>query len=116
MFEWWVIFCARNCAKARAGKENPAAEGGSFPMPSIDSGGLGLYPSPCSAGLGYSLMLKTRQSAAQVVELVDALASGASGRKVVEVRVLSWAPFLYRPREGSLIGLWTHDPPSEVRK
>ncbi len=31
---------------------------------------------------------------AQVVELVDALASGASGRKAVEVRVLSWAPFL----------------------
>jgi hypothetical protein len=24
--------------------------------------------------------------------LVDALASGASGRKVVKVRVLSWAP------------------------
>ena len=31
---------------------------------------------------------------AQVAELADALASGASGRKVVEVRVLSWAPFL----------------------
>lgn len=30
---------------------------------------------------------------AQVAELVDALASGASGRKVVEVRVFSWAPF-----------------------
>ena len=29
---------------------------------------------------------------AQVAELVDALASGASGRKVVEVRVFSWAP------------------------
>ena len=29
---------------------------------------------------------------AQVAELVDALASGASGRKVVKVRVLSWAP------------------------
>ena len=29
---------------------------------------------------------------AQVAELVDALASGASNRKVVEVRVLSWAP------------------------
>ena len=35
---------------------------------------------------------------AQVAELADALASGASGRKVVEVRVLSWAPlFYYRP-------------------
>ncbi len=30
---------------------------------------------------------------AQVAELVDALASGASGCKVVKVRVLSWAPF-----------------------
>ena len=30
---------------------------------------------------------------AQVAELVDALASGASNRKVVEVRVFSWAPF-----------------------
>src|SRR4051794_18757546 len=29
---------------------------------------------------------------AQVAELVDALASGASGLTVVEVRVLSWAP------------------------
>ena len=29
---------------------------------------------------------------AQVAELVDALASGASDRNVVEVRVLSWAP------------------------
>jgi hypothetical protein len=31
-------------------------------------------------------------SVAQVAELVDALASGASGRKAVKVRVLSWAP------------------------
>ena len=29
-----------------------------------------------------------------MAELVDALASGASDRKVVEVRVLSWAPIL----------------------
>ncbi len=35
--------------------------------------------------------LLTRGSA-QVAELVDALASGASARKGVEVRVLSWAP------------------------
>jgi hypothetical protein len=34
---------------------------------------------------------------AQVAELVDALASGASGCKVVEVRVFSWAPFLLLP-------------------
>ena len=31
---------------------------------------------------------------AQVAELVDALASGASARMGVEVRVFSWAPFL----------------------
>ncbi len=31
-------------------------------------------------------------SKAQVVELVDTLASGASARKGVEVQVLSWAP------------------------
>jgi hypothetical protein len=30
-----------------------------------------------------------------VAELVDALASGASGRKAVEVRVLSWAPAFF---------------------
>jgi hypothetical protein len=30
---------------------------------------------------------------AQVVELVDALVSGTSVRKDVEVRVLFWAPF-----------------------
>ena len=33
-----------------------------------------------------------RLLSAQVVELVDALASGASVRKDVKVRVLSWAP------------------------
>jgi hypothetical protein len=32
---------------------------------------------------------------AQVAELADALDSGSSGRKVVEVRVLSWAPFVF---------------------
>jgi ribonuclease D len=35
-------------------------------------------------------------SDAQVAELVDALASGASDRKVVEVRVFSWAPTFER--------------------
>jgi hypothetical protein len=32
---------------------------------------------------------------AQVVKLVDALASGASPRKGVKVRVLSWAPLFF---------------------
>jgi hypothetical protein len=35
---------------------------------------------------------------AQVVELVDTLASGASDRKVVEVQVLFWAP-IYSPSQ-----------------
>jgi hypothetical protein len=34
----------------------------------------------------------TNPARAQVVELVDALASGASGLTAVKVRVLSWAP------------------------
>lgn len=41
--------------------------------------------------------LKRRSTTpAQVAELVDALASGASVRMDVEVRVLSWAPFIQR--------------------
>ena len=40
-------------------------------------------------------------SFAQVAELVDALASGASDRKVMEVRVFSWAPLLFLlPKNG----------------
>ena len=33
---------------------------------------------------------------AQMAELVDAPASGAGARKGVEVRVLFWAPFIFR--------------------
>jgi hypothetical protein len=36
--------------------------------------------------------LRTNRPRAQVAELVDALASGASGLTAVKVRVLSWAP------------------------
>jgi hypothetical protein len=36
-----------------------------------------------------------RRAYAQMAELVDALASGASIRKDVEVRVLFWAPFTH---------------------
>ncbi len=36
--------------------------------------------------------IQARVVFAQVAELVDALASGASDRMVVEVQVLSWAP------------------------
>ena len=37
-------------------------------------------------------LIDQRFPAAQVVKLVDTLASGASARKGVEVQVLSWAP------------------------
>ena len=37
--------------------------------------------------------IRSPRNLAQMAELVDALASGASDRKVVEVRVLFWAPF-----------------------
>jgi hypothetical protein len=36
--------------------------------------------------------IRTNPLHAQVAELVDALASGASGLTAVKVRVLSWAP------------------------
>ena len=41
---------------------------------------------------GHNKFASIYRTCAQVAELADALASGASGRKVVEVRVLSWAP------------------------
>src|ERR1700681_4305390 len=41
--------------------------------------------------------IRTNRPRAQVVELVDALASGASGLTAVKVRVLSWAPFAPKP-------------------
>src|SRR5208337_2937418 len=64
-----------------------------------------LSPSPASLTNQY-LGLKIDPASfypacAQVAELADALASGASGRKVVEVRVLSWAPFLLITHAGS---------------
>ena len=43
---------------------------------------------PSSGEVNRSLLID-----AQVVKLVDTLASGASARKGVEVQVLSWAPF-----------------------
>ena len=42
---------------------------------------------------------------AQVAELVDALASGASNRKVVEVQVLSWAPLHQNASKNQLFSL-----------
>ena len=46
----------------------------------------------------YAIGLK-RSMCAQVAELVDALASGVSSRKGVKVRVLSWAPFIFKSAE-----------------
>ncbi len=49
-------------------------------------------------------ILAPRKLLAQVAELADALDSGSSGRKVVEVRVLSWAPNNSRTYKERLIG------------
>ena len=46
------------------------------------------------------------QPSAQVVKLVDALASGASVRKDVKVRVLSWAPAFAKASAGCAAGNW----------
>ena len=64
---------AAHCARI-ARRPSP---GGTALTPSIDFAGEAAYIPP---------------SRAQVAELVDALASGASGLTVVEVRVFSWAP------------------------
>ncbi len=45
---------------------------------------------------------------AQVAELVDALASGVSGRKAVEVRVFSWAPSFISGRRGATVTNHVH--------
>jgi hypothetical protein len=47
---------------------------------------------PPFANLTIALAVLSNPVWAQVVELVDALASGASGLTAVKVRVLSWAP------------------------
>ncbi len=52
--------------------------------------------------------------------MVDALASGASGRKAVEVRVLSWAPPPFQPEPGASKGppltiqLYQNDLPDDL--
>tara|TARA_R110000822_G_scaffold100468_8_gene226178 strand:+ start:855 stop:1064 length:210 start_codon:yes stop_codon:yes gene_type:complete len=43
---------------------------------------------------------------AQVVKLVDTPASGAGDRKVVEVRVFSWAPNSDQTRESGFFRFW----------
>src|SRR5690554_4989436 len=57
--------------------------------------------SPAALFIVRGLGIKCRAATAQVVKLVDTLASGASGRKAVEVQVLSWAPYLRRPSKHS---------------
>src|SRR5215813_7102961 len=46
----------------------------------------------CGTNLTSSRPINSNRPRAQVAELVDALASGASGLTAVKVRVLSWAP------------------------
>src|SRR5262249_26808494 len=48
----------------------------------------------CGTNLTSSRPINSNRPRAQVAELVDALASGASGLTAVKVRVLSWAPLL----------------------
>src|SRR5215813_6485646 len=58
---------------------------------------LSLYRifAPRCAYLTSARPIRTKRAHAQVAELVDALASGASGLTAVKVRVLSWAPPLF---------------------
>ena len=60
----------------------------------------GLLCGGCCVGgvvwIGAGVGARIAPKIAQVAELVDALASGASDRKIVEVRVFSWAPNLNR--------------------
>jgi hypothetical protein len=49
-----------------------------------------------SIGISSTVLGKARFVFAQVAELVDALASGASVCMDVEVQVLSWAPYEHK--------------------
>src|ERR1700759_2151646 len=49
------------------------------------------------ANLTTARPVRSKRRNAQVAELVDALASGASGFTAVKVRVLSWAPLAQAP-------------------
>jgi hypothetical protein len=46
------------------------------------------------------------EDTAQMVKLVDTPASGAGDRKVVEVRVFSWAPNSDQTRESGFFRFW----------
>src|SRR3954467_15898978 len=90
---------------------------GSSPVEECVSSGLYRAGLRCAIRIpkrGSSMNLPTRHRTvvtasvpnrhAQVVELVDALASGASGLTDVKVRVLSWAPPLCQAIEISVAG------------
>ena len=82
-----AAFCVDRRACERAGHAIPARPGRGRPA----TAGVRLtspqaHPNPAPLP-GYK-----PSAPAQVAELVDALASGASGLTVVEVRVFSWAP------------------------
>ena len=102
-----------SCQVGRAvARDRAGGEGRSAKRDRIFTGGdrIGCERSECEKELtSYRQMPKLRGSRssqsgvtpAQVAELVDALASGASGGNSVEVRVLSWAPIV---NEGRLNG------------
>src|SRR5438270_13308922 len=63
------------------------------------------------ANLTSARAVRTKAARAQVVELVDALASGASGLTAVKVRVLSWAPILSKLRDPGAANISWSSPP-----
>src|SRR5882672_3802031 len=61
---------------------------------------------PRIANLTSARAIRSNRPHAQVAELVDALASGASGLTAVKVRVLSWAPHeIYVPEMSDFFAL-----------
>src|SRR5713101_8372929 len=66
------------------------------------------------ANLTSARPIRSNRPRAQVVELVDALASGASGLTAVKVRVLSWAPL--SPKTRSPTSLRSSDAHQQVHR
>src|ERR1043166_940082 len=83
-----VLFAIRQ--RVRAG-QGPTGKAGGIPAKSRPGAGFGRP----GRDLTSPRPIRSNRPRAQVVELVDALASGASGLTAVKVRVLSWAPSPY---------------------
>ena len=66
-----------------------------WPLDSIDKISRGYYSARRRFGLRRKQLSKCQTHYAQVVKLVDTLASGASALTGVEVQVLSWAPLFF---------------------